>query len=150
MLVILVILYLLETSSSVLWANSIYSSPLPVAKYSCKLEAVESLYWSYSNLNSFTPSSTFSPTGFPEKLEKKFNSLNFFFISDIISFINGRWIKSLSVTNKGLLIPKSIHAIVKSFILLPSNCYISGGIWIHEFLQVSTFLSFLFFSFLFS
>ena len=57
-------------------------------------------------LNSFTPSSTFSPNGLPVKFEKIFNSLNLFEISDIISFMNGKLIKSLSVTNKGLVIFK--------------------------------------------
>ena len=35
-------------------------------------------------LNSFTPSSTFSPIGFPEKFEKMLNSFNLTLISDII------------------------------------------------------------------
>ena len=37
-------------------------------------------------LNSFTPSSTLSPTGLPVKFEKIFNSLISFEISDIIFF----------------------------------------------------------------
>ena len=50
-------------------------------------------------LNTSTPSSTFSPIGFPEKFEKTFNSLSFFLVSDIIFIIKGKFTRSLSVTN---------------------------------------------------
>ena len=72
-------------------------------------------------LNTSTPSSTFSPVGFPEKLEKIHN-LNFFSKSFIKFFINSKSIKSLSVTNNGFKVLISSQAFSKSLALsLPTQ-----------------------------
>ena len=44
----------------------------------------------------------------------------------MIFLINGRLIKSLSVTNKGFLIPKLLHAIDKSFALFSPTQTVVG------------------------
>ena len=65
-------------------------------------------------LNSFTPSSTFSPIGLPVKFEKTFKLLKIFKFSLIIFFIKDKFTKSLSVTNNGLIIFKFLHASFRS------------------------------------
>ena len=67
-------------------------------------------------LKTSTPSSTFSPVGFPENLEKVVN-LNFFSKSFTKSFINSKLIKSLSVTNNGFKVLISTQAFSRSLAL---------------------------------
>ena len=64
-------------------------------------------------LNTSTPSSTFSPVGFPEKFEKIHN-LNFFSKLFTKSFINSKLINSLSVTNNGFKVLISTQALSRS------------------------------------
>ena len=68
-------------------------------------------------LNTETPSSTFSPIGFPEKFENIAKVLNFFLTSKITFLVISRFIRSLSVTNNGLDISKFLQASDKSLIL---------------------------------
>ena len=66
---------------------------------------------------SFKNLATFSPIGFPVKLEKIVRFLKLFFKLNIIFFTISKLIKSLSVTNNGFEIPNSLQAKDKSSIL---------------------------------